>query len=222
MGVKRPNITIVGCGPGSLDYITLAALKAVSGAEVLVGVRRLLDLFPDHRARTVIEMKTRVEPVLEEMAAQQDRSLVVLVSGDPGLSSLARPVIERFGRKSCQIIPGISSIQVAFARLGLDWGGARIIDAHGQDPKFDLKEMLTSGLKKMAVLGGRQGSLDWLARGLQGAGADWVVYALENLTLEDERVRALKPGDLRKIKVSSRTIFLVIKNYEVLTKIKNR
>ena len=209
--MKKPRITIVGCGPGSPEYITPLALQAVKGAEILVGARRLLDLFPDHQAKTVIEMGAKVESVLEEMAHHQDRPMVVLVSGDPGLSSLARPVIARFGREACRVIPGISSIQVAFARLGLDWGKARIIDAHGQDPKTDLQNILGSGLEKIAVLGGRKGSLEWLAKAVKGLGPDRDIYVMEDLTLEGEKVSLVEPEDLGKMEVSSRTIFLIIK-----------
>ncbi len=213
MAMKKINITIVGCGPGSPEYITPLALRAVKSAEILIGARRILDLFPDHGAKTIIEMGTQVEPVLEEMVSHQDRPMVVLVSGDPGLSSLARPVIRRFGPEACQVIPGISSIQVAFARLGLDWGEARIIDAHGQDPEIDLSDLLASGVKKIAVLGDRKGSLEWLANTVKGLGLDWDIYVMEDLTLEAEKIRLIKAGDLRKITVSSRTIFLVVKNH---------
>ncbi len=216
MEVKKPRITpyitIVGCGPGSLEYITPAALKAVGEAEILVGARRLLDLFPDHQARTIIEMKTAVEPVLKEMSGYQGRHQVVLVSGDPGLSSLARPVVDRFGHDACRIIPGISSLQVAFSRVGLDWGEARIIDAHGRDPKINLSGVLASGVEKIAVLGGRRGSLEWLAEALKGLGSDWAVYVMENLTLEDEKIQKIKAEDLGPLQVSSRVIFLIVKN----------
>lgn len=212
MAMKRPHITIAGCGPGSPAYITPLVFLAVKGADILVGARRLLDLFPDHHAETVIEMGSQVETVLEEMAGHQGRPMVVLVSGDPGLSSLARPVIARFGREACRVIPGISSIQVAFARLGLDWGKARIIDAHGQDPKTDLQNILDSGVEMIAVLGGRKGSLEWLAKAVKGLGPDWDIYVMEDLTLTDEKIRTVKPEDLGKCEVSSRTIFLVVKN----------
>lgn len=209
--MKKPRIIIVGCGPGSPAYITPLALQAVKGAEILVGARRLLNLFPDHQAGTVIEMGSHVETVLEQMAGHQGRLIVVLVSGDPGLSSLARPVIARFGRKACRVIPGISSIQVAFARLGLDWGKARIIDAHGQDPGVDLGDVLRSGVEKIAVLGGRKGSLEWLAKAVKGLGSDWVVYLMENLTLPEEQIRMVEPEDLGRLQVSSKTVFLIIK-----------
>ncbi len=46
MAIEDQSISIVGCGPGSLDYLTPAALRAIEEAEVLVGAIRLLDLFP--------------------------------------------------------------------------------------------------------------------------------------------------------------------------------
>ncbi|MFH0787014.1 MAG: precorrin-6y C5,15-methyltransferase (decarboxylating) subunit CbiE [Pseudomonadota bacterium] len=213
--MKKPDITpaiiIVGCGPGSPEYITPVALRAVKGAEIVAGAKRLLNLFPDLQDKTIIEMGSQVETVLNQMAAHPDRPMVVLVSGDPGLSSLARPVIERFGREACRIIPGISSIQVAFARLGLDWAQARIIDAHGRDPEVDLGEVLQSGVEKIAVLGGRKGSLEWLAKVVKGLGPDWVVYLMENLTLPEEQIRMVEPEDLGLLQVSSKVVFLIIK-----------
>jgi precorrin-6B methylase 1 len=41
------KITIVGCGPGSKKYLTGHALQQINNADVLIGSRRLLSLFPD-------------------------------------------------------------------------------------------------------------------------------------------------------------------------------
>ena len=39
------EITIVGCGPGSQEYLTPAAIGAVEKADLLIGTERLLRLF---------------------------------------------------------------------------------------------------------------------------------------------------------------------------------
>ena len=54
MAIEDQSISIVGCGPGSLDYLTPATLRAVEEAEVLVGAKRLLDLFPASPADRVV------------------------------------------------------------------------------------------------------------------------------------------------------------------------
>ena len=120
MAVKANPITIVGCGPGSPELVTPAARRAVEQAEVLLGAARLLALFAASAAeRVVVDAHATRAP--DEIAARRDRRVVVLVSGDPGLFSLAAPLLRRFGRDACEIIPGISSLQVACARLGLGW-----------------------------------------------------------------------------------------------------
>ena len=116
----------------------------------------------------------------------------MLVTGDPGLASLAQPILKRFGRSRCRVIPGVSSLQAAFARLGLDWLGARIIDAHGKDPSVHLKTL--EGIDKIAVLGGRKESLSWLLQETSALGEDFSLWACEDLTLSTERIRELDPG----------------------------
>src|SRR5512133_3948498 len=136
MAVKAGSISIIGCGPGSVEYVTPLARKIAREADVLVGARRLLDLFPETKAQC-IPVQSRIEAVLDQMEELlPEKRIVVLVTGDPGLLSLARPVIERFGRESCRVIAGVSSLQAAFAALGLDWYDALVIDAHGGLPQL--------------------------------------------------------------------------------------
>lgn len=203
-------ITIVGCGPGSLSYLTPAAREVIEGAEVLVGAQRLLDLFPQVKAER-IPVGINIQEVLEKIGQRRDLRIAVLVTGDPGLSSLARPVIRHLGRRNCRIIPGISSVQTAFARIGLDWLGARIIDAHGQNPSLSIQELIDSGVEKIAILGGRKAILNWLAEETRCLAADFLLMICEDLTLDSEQVRTVRPEELPHLELSSRSIFLVIR-----------
>jgi len=202
------NIAIIGCGPGSPDYLTPAARQAVERAEVLVGAQRLLDLFPASRAER-IAVGANVGKALDEISARRGRRIGVLVTGDPGLCSLALPVLRRFGRDACEVIAGVSSVQVAFARLGLDWLDARILSAHERDPEVDAASLAQAG--KIAVLAGRPESLRWIAGLAKSLGDDRQVFVCENLTLEDERVREATPSELAALQASSRTVVLLVK-----------
>jgi len=203
-----PDITIIGCGPGNPDCLTAAAVRAVAEAEVLVGAQRLLDLFPRHPGETM-RVDVKIDAVLEAIARRAEKKIAVLVTGDPGLASLARPIIRRFGPERCRVIPGISSVQAAFARLGLDWLGARIIDAHGKDP--DPGAEVLRGASKIAVLGGRPQSFEWLKRELGDRLGDYEIHICENLTLDSERITAWEPGTLLDRPLSSRVIFVLIR-----------
>jgi len=199
---------IVGCGPGNPDYLTTAAVSAVAGAEVLVGAQRLLDLFPQHPGEK-IRVDVKIDEVLEAIARRDQKTIAVLVTGDPGLASLARPIIRRFGLERCRVVPGISSIQAAFARLGLDWLDARIIDAHGQDP--DLRADALQDVSKIAILGGRPQSFDWLRRELGDRLKEYDIHICEDLTLENEKITTWESGEDLNRTLSSRTVFILLK-----------
>ncbi|MDI6709874.1 MAG: precorrin-6y C5,15-methyltransferase (decarboxylating) subunit CbiE [Thermoanaerobacterales bacterium] len=132
MKPERGRLTIVGCGPGGAEYLTRQALSAVAGAEVLCGPRFLLDLFPEAGAeRVVTGAGARQVAGLVRSRMEEGSRVVLLVTGDPGLHSLAGPVTRLLGRERVQVVPGISSLQLAFARLGLPWENARIFSLHG-------------------------------------------------------------------------------------------
>ena len=208
MAIER-RITIVGCGPGSPEYVTPAAVAAVERADLLIGAERLVRLFSPRPTQSVVVNST-VEQALDAIEQRPDcKNVAVLVTGDPGIFSLARLVIERFGREQCWVIPGISSLQAAFARLGLDWADAKILSAHKEDPDPD-DSLLRSD--KIAVLLGRTGSLRWVADHIvENAPADRRIFVFENLTLDEESVREARREELRDLPVSSRTVVLIIR-----------
>lgn len=203
------EITIVGCGPGSPEYVTPAAIAAMERTDLVIGPERLLMLFPSRPLQSVVVNST-VKQALDVIEQRTDcKNIAVLVTGDPGIFSLARLVIERFGRERCRVIPGISSIQVAFARIGLDWADAKIISTHKEDPYPD-ESLLKSD--KVAVLLGRAGSLQWVADHIvENAAADRRIFIFENLTMDNESVRETRREELRALRVSSTTVVLVIK-----------
>jgi cobalt-precorrin-7 (C5)-methyltransferase len=210
MVVEKKKIIIIGCGPGAADYITPAAEAAAAKAEVLIVSQRLKDLFPECPAER-IDSGTDVAGILDIIASRRDegRQVILLATGDPGIFSLAKPVIGRFGRENCEVIPGISSVQVAFARIGLDWQDALIISALNSNP-----DMTAAGLRpagKIAVLGGRESTPAWIAGLLRELGSGRRVFICEDLTLSDERIREAGADELTTLPVSTRAIVLIIR-----------
>ena len=129
------RILIAGIGPGHPDYILPAARQAISSAKVLVGGRRALEGFA-HDGQKQIPITKDIASVIgfirEELASED---VVVMVSGDPGYYSMLDALRKEFPRERLQVIPGISSLQMAFAKLSLPWHGARILSFHGRQPE---------------------------------------------------------------------------------------
>ena len=198
-------ITIVGCGPGSLEYVTPAALREIDQAEVLVGAKRLLDTFPHVKADRIV-VGANVQQALDELSERfAKQRIVVLVTGDPGLCSLARPVIRRFGLSACRVLPGISSVQAAFASVGRDWLGAKILSAHDCMPAIEPAGLALE--EKLALLAGNPANASWVEALVDRLLPTHEIFICENLTLDDESVRQLHTQQ-RPMNLASRSILL--------------
>ncbi|MEI6033209.1 MAG: precorrin-6y C5,15-methyltransferase (decarboxylating) subunit CbiE [Verrucomicrobiae bacterium] len=198
-------ITIVGCGPGALEHVTPAALREIERAQVLVGARRLLEMFPQVAAERIV-VGANVPEALDVMAGRLGGArIVVLVTGDPGLCSLARPVIRRFGHDACRVVAGISSVHAAFASVGRDWLGARILSAHDSVPEVGIEALALE--EKLAVLAGNPSNAAWLEALVASMLPTHAAFICENLTLADESVRQLESLE-NPMNLASRSILL--------------
>ncbi len=177
------NVTIIGCGPGNPDYLLPAAMRAAATCRVLFGSGRLLAMFADLGGEKR-EIGGDFQKVVKEIVARAEQERVgVLVSGDPGCFSLAGLVQESMGKKRCRIIPGISSVQLAAARLGLAWTEISVFSLHGRSGP-DLDEVLDS--KNAFILLGSD--LSWLITHWEILGTEFVCTLCRDLGLPGEEV----------------------------------
>ncbi len=210
MGVTERKISVVGCGPGGPEYVSPAARTAAREADVLLGAPRLLEMFPE-RADGKVPLQGSVEQMLGTIAGvlEQGRRPTVLVSGDPGLFSLAQRIVERFGASACDVLPAVSSVQVAFARLGLGWADAKIISAHGRSPGAQAAEL--ARFDKIAILAGTPEALTWCGQAAGELQLTHAAFVCENLTLCDERIRRLDAGEIASCGASSLCIVVLVR-----------
>ena len=210
---ERKKITIVGCGPGWTSLLTEAGRQAISKASVLAGAPHLLEAFasPGHEricfgGASGLDLQGVLSAVADRF---EKRRTAILVSGDPGIGSLARPVLQTFGRDTCEVIPGISSVQLAFARLGLDWTDARILSAHREIP--DLSVETLSGFGVVAILGGHRRAQEWIADVAGNMGGNRTLVVCQDLSLPGEKIERLSASEFRLISLSTRTIVLIVR-----------
>lgn len=207
--MEMKPILIIGCGPGGADFLTDTARQAAASAAVLFGAPRLLELFPHAKAEKVAwEAHAQGLDRIEQLR-REGKQVGVLVSGDPGLFSLAQTLVRRFGREQCRIIPAVSSVQVAFARMGLEWSGAKIVSAHGRTPDVTPPQLQTCD--KIAILAGTAEALAWAAQTAAALAATHEAIVCENLTLAGERIRRASPAEIAAAGTSSLAIVLLLR-----------
>ena len=173
------RITVVGLDgrpPGEEIERLLADAALVAG-----GARQLEMLGIDRHLAVVLE-----GDLSEALARIEDTEgpVVVLASGDPGFFGIVRLLGARFGRENLRVLPGLSSVAVAFARAGLSWDDAVTVSAHGRDPRLAVN--VCRSHPKVAVLTSPEFGPAELAEALHDLGRSFVVA--EKLGGPTERV----------------------------------
>ena len=132
------KIIVAGIGPGGEDYITPAAQKKIRGAKFLVGGRRALSEFATENQSTCAITKDLDAPIdfIREKISFGD--VVVMVSGDPGYYSLLDLLRKNFPPSQIEVIPSISALQLAFAKISLPWHAATLASFHGRQPSREV------------------------------------------------------------------------------------
>ena len=205
------KVTIVGCGPGSKKYLTGYALQQINSAEVLIGSRRLLSLFPDVDADTFILSNNYKLLITRIESLRKSKKVVVLVSGDTGFFSYAKLIIDKIGIESCEVIPVISSVQLAFAKIGRTWNDACFMSVHGRIGKLAAVVKKITENEKVAVLTDNANNVRLIARKLLDAGLkDRKIYVCENLSLENERIREFDVSSILKIQVKDLNVIIFL------------
>ena len=132
--MNNKKIIVAGIGPGSGDYISPAALKVIKSAKVLVGGRRALSQFAIENQVT-FPITSDIDSVIDFIRRNLiSNDVVVMVSGDPGYHSMLDVLIKKFPTDLIEVVPSISAMQLAFARLKLPWHEATLLSFHGRRP----------------------------------------------------------------------------------------
>ena len=135
------KIIVAGIGPGDKSYITPVALEKIQSAKFLIGGRRALAEFSSE-GQITFPITRDLESVLNFIREKisQSEVVVVMVSGDPGYFSILDLLRKNFSSSIIEVIPSISAMQLAFAKLSLSWHAAKLLSFHGRSPEDkDLK-----------------------------------------------------------------------------------
>ena len=187
-----PPITIIGTGV-SPDDLTARQRAIIKSADILVGGQRLLERFGrrDCRQRVIDKDLEGLGDFLEAQMA--DQAIVVLTSGDPLFFGIGAFLVGRLGADKVDILPNVSAVAAAFARLGEPWQAIRVVSLHGRNHTGQLLRCLAGG-DTVAVYTDPVHNPAWLADLLVKNGfADVTMIVLEQLGTADERITRIRP-----------------------------
>ena len=112
-----PSIAVVGIGADGWAGLSPVARAAVREAEVLIGSARQLALVESDA--TKVTWPSPMLPAIPGLLAEHaGRRVCVLASGDPMLFGVGSTLARLLGPKALRVIPQVSSVSLACARLG--------------------------------------------------------------------------------------------------------
>ena len=206
------KIIIAGIGPGSIDYISPAALNVIKSAKILVGSRRSLSYFAiNNQISCPItgDILSVVNFIREQI---QFNDVVVMASGDPGYYSILDTLRREFPKDIIEVIPSISSMQLAFARISLPWYNATLLSFHGRRPSDEQLKykpgkiigMLTDGEYNSHTISKILTSNDW--------SCDSKITICARLSYDDEQIIETTLEGVLKLEVFKHCILIVRKD----------
>ncbi|MGA1846304.1 precorrin-6y C5,15-methyltransferase (decarboxylating) subunit CbiE [Deferribacter abyssi] len=126
----KKNIYIISAGCGNKEYLTLKAVRTVEKMDYLIGPERFKDFFPQKK---YIITKKVVEHTVKIIENDVENLIGVIVSGDAGFFSLAKILYKKFSGRIAEVVPGISSMQAAMAKLCKSYENMEFFSIHGRD-----------------------------------------------------------------------------------------
>lgn len=187
------KLMVVGLGPGHSDYILPIARKIINQSDIIIGGKRHIESV-DVTDKELFYLEGHLTEIPEYVKANiKDKKIAVVVSGDTGFYSLLRYLRKNIIDVSIEAVPGISSMQYLFSKLGLAWDDAYLGSLHGRS--VDLGDLCRT-YSKVGLLTDQKNPPSEIAKELikQGINDKYMVIG-ENLSYPDEQLRTLSIED---------------------------
>src|SRR5262245_4735837 len=199
---------IIGVGSDGLAGLTARERQLLTDAELVLGSENALGLVPELNAE-----RFRIGPDLQEAVRLLESNLgrtriVVVASGDPLFYGVARYLCDRLGKERFEVLPHVSSMQLAFARVKESWEEAYLTKraSHPLEEVLDrVRTAETVGLFTSAREGPPEVARQLLARGIDYFRA----YVCENLGGPDERVTQGELADLQEMEFAPLNVMIL-------------
>jgi len=186
MTTTQPTVSIIGIGDDGLDAVPESARQLILNADLLVGSDRTLALVPEAGGKRMT-VGADLDQVVDQINAAGEVKTAVVVSGDPLFYGLARFLCDRLGQDRCEIVPHVSSMQLAFARVKQSWDEAYLTNLAQHTVETVVERVRTA--EKVGLFTTEQRGPAEVAQAMLDRRIDYfTIYVCENLGARNERV----------------------------------
>jgi precorrin-6Y C5,15-methyltransferase (decarboxylating) len=207
----KGTVHVIGIPPGRREPSDWEALSLLEKAELVVANRELSPL-QARKGREVLTLEGDLAQIIARLkrVVAEGKEAAVLATGDPHFYGIASRLAKELGKDSIRVYPAVTSMQLAFSRIGESWEDALLLSAHSR-PLESVAERLRWCHKACILTSdGRQPAQ--LANMLLSKGVDdFSVYVFERLGFPEERVHCLDLARTAEMRFAPLNLLILIK-----------
>ena len=206
------KINVVGLGTGNIDYLTGAVIKCIKSADIVIGGERQLEdisslLNLSQEKYILKKLSDTVEYIQEKIS---EKEITVVVSGDTGFYSFLNYLKKTVHNGVFNVVPGISSFQYLFAKLGETWEQYNLYSVHGRE--IDIPEALKNSTAGIILLTDDKNSPYYIGRILMKNNFSNIKMIVgERLSYPDEKITEFYARDIEEHKRDYKMNVLILK-----------
>jgi precorrin-6B C5,15-methyltransferase / cobalt-precorrin-6B C5,C15-methyltransferase len=201
------KIYIIGIGNDGLAGLTAKARDLILSAELVLASDNSLSLMPELKAER-FRIGTDLLEVVRALESNATKRMVIVAGGDPLFYGVARYLCERLGKERFEVLPHVSSMQLAFARVKESWEEAYLTNlaTHSLDHVLDRIRIA----EVVGLFTSEKHDPPAIARQLLSHGLDYFrAYVCENLGAPDERVTQGELTDIQSMEFSPLNVMIL-------------
>jgi precorrin-6Y C5,15-methyltransferase (decarboxylating) len=155
-------------------------------------------------------MPADLDSAAAKISSASQGPIVMLASGDPLFYGVARYLCDRLGKDKFDVVPHVSSMQLAFARVKESWDEAYLTNLASQSLSHVISRIRTA--QKVGLFTTASHSPDRIAQALLEHGFDYfTAYVCENLGSPDERVTRGALAEIAAQKFSELNVMVLVR-----------
>ena len=208
MNAPPAKIPIVGVGPDGLGGLAGRSRELLAQADVVFGSEAALRLLPELTAERVLvgaDLPAAVERLRGLMGTKR---IAIAAIGDPLFYGTARYLCEKVGPEFFEVMPHVSSMQLAFARLKESWEEAYLTDLAARPLETVIDRV--RGAETVGLFTSDAYPPNRIARELLARGIDYFTATVcENLGGKDERITRGELSEIERTEFDSLNVMIL-------------
>lgn len=207
------KVRIVGIADDGIEGLSSAAKELIATADVIIGTQKPISCLRS-TATEKVEVCNDIDDIVSVISKSPHRRIVVLTLGDPLFFGTATYLCQRLGKERFEVVPHVSIMQLAFARLRENWDEAYLSNLGSQDLSKVIERIRVA--ERVGLFTTEVTNPSVVARSLLDRGIDYFnAFVCENLGAPNERVTSGSLEEIAQVAFGSPNVLVLVRRPDI-------